>query len=246
MSPLVLLGLVAVGVLAGIVNTLAGGGSLLTLPALMFAGLPAATANGTNRVGVLWASLTATASYRRSRTLDRIDAVELVPALVGSLLGSWVSLDVDEATFRRVVGVVLLLMLGVVLAKPKAWLEGRANAAPGWARALGFFVVGAYGGFLQAGVGVLLLAAFVLLSGHDLLRSNARKVLIVAAFTVPALVVFVLADAVAWVPGIALGLGSAVGGWLGARVTVAWGPQVVRWALVVAVVVSSSRLLGLW
>lgn len=239
--------LAAVGVVAGVINTLAGGGSLLTLPLLMFAGLPAGVANGTNRVGVLLGSVVAAIRFRREPGLDaRVPLVELVPAVLGALVGSWLSVDVDEALFRRIVGVALLGMLALLLARPSAWLVGRAHASPRWARVLGFAAIGLYGGFLQAGVGMFLLAGAVLLSGTDLVVANARKVVHVAIFTVPALAVFVAADQVRWPEGLALAAGTTFGSWLGARWTVAWGPGVLRAVLVAVVLVSSSRLLGVW
>lgn len=239
--------LAAIGVVAGVINTLAGGGSLLTLPALLFVGLPAGVANGTNRVGVLLGSVVAGARFRREPHLDaRVPWVELGPSTVGALLGSLLSVDVDELLFRRIVGVALLGMLGLLLARPGAWLRGRARAVPPAGRALGFFAIGVYGGFLQAGVGMFLLAGAVMLSGTDLVVANARKVVHVAVFTVPALAVFLAADQVRWAEGLALAAGTTVGSWLGARWTVAWGADVVRWVLVVVVIASSTRLLGLW
>lgn len=239
--------LAAAGFFAGIINTLAGGGSLITLPALLWAGLPVHVANGTNRISVLLASVTATASYRRRPVPGAaLTWSEVVPACAGALVGSWGSLDVDEARMRQVIGLVMLIMLGVVLAKPKAWLEGRGTAVAWPWRALGFFAVGLYGGFLQAGVGIFLLAAFVGLSGKNLVAANVGKVVIVLLFTLPAIAVFAWHDAVRWGPGLAMAAGSSLGGWVGARWTVAWGPAVVRWILIAVVVVSSTKLLGLW
>jgi len=136
----------------------------------------------------------------------------------------------------------------VVLVKPKRFLEGRDGAAgapvPGWAAQLIFLGVGLYGGFLQAGVGVFLLAALSLTRGLDLVRANAVKALLVAGFTVPPLAIFLAADLIAWAPGLVMAAGSAVGGWLGTKMTVSWGPGFVRWVLVVVVLVSSVKLLA--
>jgi uncharacterized membrane protein YfcA len=246
-DPATLLFLVAVGVVAGVINTLAGGGSLITLPALIMAGLPADVANGTNRVGILAASATATRRYQREGMYDQaFDRWTWTAACLGAVAGSWVSIELDEVLLRQVIGVAMLLMLGVLMTEPKVWLEGKAQAAPAWARALGFFFIGAYGGFLQAGVGYFLLAGFVLLSGHDLVRANSEKVALVLLYTVPAFAVFWWSGRVSWLPGLALAAGSAAGGWLGARWTMAWGPSAVRWVLMGMVVGSSGRLLGLW
>ncbi len=249
MDPLQLLILVLAGIAAGVVNTLAGGGSLIGLPVLIFAGLPPHVANGTNRVGVFVQSLIATQQFHKAKTLDTKAALQILPlTLPGALLGAVISVDIDEALFRKIIGVVMLAMLGVILVRPKRWLEGRdeKDRALQWYEKLAFVALGFYGGFLQAGVGVFLLASLVLLTGRDLVRANAIKVFLVAAFTLVPLFIFGFEGLIAWVPGLALGVGSLMGGWLGARITVSWGPRVVRWVLIATVLVSASKLLGLW
>ncbi|MBW1880041.1 MAG: sulfite exporter TauE/SafE family protein [Deltaproteobacteria bacterium] len=250
MNWLELLALAAVGLFAGVVNTIAGGGSLITLPALIFLGLPPTVANGTNRVGVILQSAVATEHYRRDDLIEwGLGLRLLIPTSLGAVLGAWLSVDIDEDLFRRVIGVVMLLMLVAILVRPKRWLEGQKKQPPGHLRYTGpiaFFFIGAYGGFLQAGVGIFLLAGLVLVHGRDLLRANAVKVLLVAGFTVPPLLIFLWHDLVQWVPALVLAVGSAVGGWVGARMTVTWGADFIRWALVAVVAVSASKLLGLW
>lgn len=250
MDPLALLALTGVGLLAGIVNTIAGGGSLITLPALIFLGLPATVANGTNRVGVLLQSLVATERYRREDLVEwALGWRLLVPTGLGAALGAWLSVDIDEAVFRRVIGVVMLIMLVVLLVQPRRWLEGRTGERPAhlaWTGPLAFFAIGTYGGFLQAGVGVFLLAGLVLIEGRDLLRANAVKVLLVTGFTVPPMAIFLYYDLVAWLPGLVLALGSMVGAWVGVRMTTTWGATFIRWVLVAVVAISASKLLGLW
>lgn len=257
------------GVFAGAINTIAGGGSLIAIPALIFAGLPANVANATNRVGVIFQSSVATAAFARADKLDtRATLTLLVPTSIGAIAGAMLAVDIDEQLFRRVIGAAMLLMLVTILLKPRRWLQGkdatdqasdqagdRADdqadgpaSSPAWraGRFLGFLAVGFYGGFLQAGVGVFLLAALVILAGMDLVRANAAKVLLVALFTVPALGIYLYYDLVAWAPGLSLAAGSSIGAWLGAKMTVSWGPTFVRWVLVAVIVTSASRLLGLW
>lgn len=247
---LTLVGLLAIGVVAGWINTLAGAGSLLTLPALLAFGLPATEANATNRVGVLVQSLAAMARFRRAGVLDvRVGAWLIVPICVGAVLGAWISVDLDEVVFRRIIGVMMVAMLGVIFLRPARWIEGREGPPPAhlrWSGPLIFFVVGLYGGFLQAGVGVFMLAAIVWVQGQDLVRATATKALLVAAYTVPSLLLFIWYDQVAWWPGLVLAAGGMVGAWLGARAGLRYGAGFVRWVLVVVVVVSASKLLGLW
>ncbi|MCO4746128.1 MAG: sulfite exporter TauE/SafE family protein [Proteobacteria bacterium] len=250
MTAVELLALAGVGLVAGVVNTVAGGGSLLTLPAMIFLGLPAGVANGTNRVGVLLQSLVAARRFDAEEVLDKALGWRLlVPTSMGSALGALVSVQVDEELFKKLIGVAMLLMLGVVLLKPKRWLQGREGGAPPhlpWSGPLAFFAIGLYGGFLQAGVGIFLLAGLVLIQGQDLLRANAVKSMLVAGFTVPPLLIFVFSDFVAWVPGFALAAGSMIGAALGARMSLAGGATLIRYALVAVVSVSATKLLGLW
>ncbi len=249
LPPLYLLLVAVVGVFAGTVNTIAGGGSLITLPALIFLGVPPTVANGTNRVGVMVQSFTASASYHRRGMVDWRRAIRLLgPISVGTLVGAWASAQLDDDLFRKVIGVAMLCVLALMLAKPKRWLSDRDEASPGplWARIPALVGVGFYGGFLCAGVGVVTLLTLVLLEGCDLLRGNAIKVALVGSLTLLSLLIFVEADLVAWDVALALAAGSSFGGWLGSRLTMSWGPALIRWVLVGVVVVSSSRLLGLW
>ena len=253
MTWLQLVALAGIGVFAGAVNTVAGGGSLITIPALIFFGLPASMANATNRIGVILQSAIATWQFDRAGRLDRQGSLAIaIPVCLGALAGSFLSIDIDEQLFKRIIGVAMLIMLVILLVKPGRWL-GRPDAAIRrdtrafrLGQILGFFAIGVYGGFLQAGVGIFLLGALVLLAGRDLVTANAVKSLLVALFTVPAVIVFQVNGLVAWQPGLALAVGSGLGGWLGSKLTVSWGPAFVRWVLVVVVAISSARLLGLW
>ncbi len=253
-----LLILALVGVFAGAINTIAGGGSLITLPVMILLGLPAGVANGTNRVGVILQSAVATWQFKREGALNaRMGLWLLLPTCLGALAGAMVSVELDEALFKRLIGVVMLIMLVVVIVRPKRWLEGKKDdedapktpkptGKPTWWQALTFLAVGFYGGFLQAGVGIFLLAALVLATGEDLVRSNAIKAMLVCAFTVLPLAIFLYNDMVQWVPGLALAAGSMLGAWLGTRLTVSWGPRFVRVVLILVVSISSTKLLGLW
>ncbi|MCA9925771.1 MAG: sulfite exporter TauE/SafE family protein [Anaerolineales bacterium] len=239
----------AAGFGAGFINTLAGSGSLITLPLLIFLGLPATVANGTNRVGVLLQTAVATNSFHKQKMLDIRGGLMLAaPAIVGSLIGAQIAVNLNEEMMRRVIGVLMVIMLIVILVRPKRWLEGRPEALterPGWQQIVVFFAIGIYGGFIQAGVGIFLLAGLVLSVGYDLVRANAVKTLIIFCFTIAALVVFVLNDQVHWGVGIILAIGNAFGGWVAARMAVKRGARFVRWLLIAVVIVSALNFLGI-
>ncbi len=240
---------IAAGFVAGFINTLAGSGSLVTLPLLIFIGLPATVANGTNRVAILLQNVVAVRGFHRENMLSLRQGLWLAaPAVVGALVGAQIAVGLDEAILRRTIGVLMVVMLAVILIRPKRWLEGRsgdAHSRPSWWQFAIFFAIGIYGGFIQAGVGIFLLVGLVLSAGYDLVRANGVKVLIILCFTVMALAVFVLNDQVNWTVGLTLAVGNMSGAWVATRVAIKRGAVFVRWLLIAVLVVSAVLLLGL-
>lgn len=235
------------GFAAGFINTLAGSGSLITLPMLILLGLPANVANGTNRVGILVQNIVAVAMFRKNDALDMRGGWRLLlPSILGAIVGAGLAVDLDEALLRRTIGVLMLVMLAVVLARPKRWLATHAPAerASFLVQAPVFFAIGAYGGFIQAGVGIFLLAGLVLGAGYNLVGANAVKNFIVLVFTVAALAVFVVNDQVRWGLGLLLAAGNAAGAWLAVRMALDRGAEFVRWALIVILAGASVALLA--
>lgn len=245
MSPAALVALLLAGFAAGVINTMAGGGSLLTLPALIFAGLPVDVANGTNRIGVLLQSLVSVREFAKEDTYTPPRPwLSLGASVLGALVGALTAVSLDTSMLKQAVGVMLLVVGPIVVFKPD--LTGGDGAKSPWLRGLVFFVCGWYGGFVQAGVGVLLLSALVLAESMDLVRANAWKLLFVLVFTVPALAVFLIDDLVRWVPALVLSVGTMAGARVGTRWTISGGASVVRWVVLAMVVISGSKLLGIW
>jgi hypothetical protein len=246
-SLLLLTAVPVTGFVAGFVNTLAGSGSLITLPILILLGLPANVANGTNRVGVLLQSIVAVATFRAHGALDATGAWRLIlPAVAGSVAGAQLAADLDEVLLRRTIGVLMLVMLAIMLAQPGRWLAAHATGKQGnpWIQIPLFFAIGVYGGFIQAGVGIFLLAGLVLGAGMNLVGANAVKNLLVLIFTAAALAVFVINDQVQWRLGLLLALGQGAGAWVAARMAIAHGAKFVHWVLIVILVLSAIALLG--
>jgi uncharacterized membrane protein YfcA len=238
------------GTIAGFINTLAGSGSLVTLPLLIFIGLPATVANGTNRVGVLLQNVVGVNSFRQQGVLDVRCVWYLgIPAVIGSILGAQIAVSLNEIVMRRVIGVIMVMMLFVILLRPNRWLAGELielTTRPTLLQLIIFFLIGIYGGFIQAGVGIFLLAGLVLGVGYDVVRANAVKVGIVLFFTIFALAVFVVNDQVNWPIGLILAIGNMIGAWLGARLAVEGGAVWVRRLLILVVIVSAADLLGIF
>jgi hypothetical protein len=241
--------LAAGGLVAGVVNTLAGGGSLLTVGLLVFLGMPGTLANGTNRVGVLAQNLTTAWRFRAEGLSGFRDALPvLLPLLLGSLVGAYGISRVTPAVFERLFGVVMLLLL-VPLLRPGRPRDRTLGGEPRitWPPAVRlavFFGIGLYGGALQAGVGIFVLFALSH-AGYDLVRANSIKAVVIAALTAVAVPVFVASGQVVWREALALGSGFVLGGWLGVRVAVVGGERVIRPVLAAAVVVLAARMLGL-
>jgi uncharacterized protein len=234
-----------VGFAAGFINTLAGSGSLLTLPMLILLGLPANVANGTNRIGVVLQNIVAVATFRQRGVLPLAGSWKLIlPSVVGAVIGAELAVDLDEALLRQTIGVLMLLLLVVMLFKPERWIA--EHAAPREARLLVevplFFAIGVYGGFIQVSVGLFLMAGLVLGAGYNLVGANALKNLIVLVFSAAALVVFIVNDQVQWTLGLLLGAGQAVGAWVAAHFAVRRGAEFVRWAVIVITVGAAIAL----
>lgn len=241
--------IVLAGIFAGFINTLAGSGSLITLPLLIALGLPANVANGTNRIAILLQNVVGVSSFRQQKVLDFRSSVRLViPAVIGSVLGAMIAVDLDEEIMRKTIGGLLVFMFFIILWKPSKWLREQQGKAPlpYWLRAIVFFLIGIYGGFIQAGVGFFLLSGLVLGAGYDLVRANAVKVLIILVYTAFALAVFIFNDQVNYTYGFILAAGNMIGAFLGARVAVKWGPIFVRYLLLITVIVAAAKLLNIF
>jgi uncharacterized membrane protein YfcA len=247
--------LFAAGLAAGTINVLAGGGSFITLPLLIFLGLPPTVANGTNRIAILVQNAGAVWNFDRHGVVDRgwVRKAAL-PALAGAAAGTWAAVRVGDASFQRILAILMAAFAVIILLDPlrrrlgrdeeQAEDAGQATGKPvlsGAGFSLSFFAVGLYGGFVQAGVGFVILAAATL-AGLDLVRGNALKVLVVLVYTPLALVLFAVAGKVAWGLGAALAAGNFLGGLAGSHLTVLKGHAWVKRIVVVMILVFAIKL----
>jgi uncharacterized protein len=240
--------LVASGLAAGFINAVSGGGAMLTVPALIFIGLPPGVANGTNRVAVTIQNVAALAAYQRLGVANHRLAFSLaLPATFGSLVGALISVRLDDAQFRTILGIVMLLLIGPVSLEPRLNARATAQSRPsreGWVMWLVFFALGIYGGLLQIGVGIFILVALSAFGGMDLVLANSIKVTIVLCLTTLALLVFVADGKVAWGAGLLLAASNAAGAWLGVYWGVKKGAYWIRVVLIATTVAMSLQLLG--
>ncbi|MDF1825501.1 MAG: sulfite exporter TauE/SafE family protein [Verrucomicrobiales bacterium] len=250
--------LAGLGVIAGTLNVLAGGGSLLTLPAMVFLGLDGAVANGTNRVAIFAQNVTAVGSFRALGFSDMKLSFSLaLAALPGGICGALLGTMVRGELFNRILGAVLIGVL-ILMTVQRMLQAGKGGSERDGTEESGkvppsrqqlilghlaMVGVGFYGGFIQAGVGFLLMAALHRVLGLDLVRVNMHKVFIVGMFTFAALIIFAARGQVLWLPGLALAVGNSLGGWIGSRLSVLKGENWIRNALYVALLFMAIKLL---
>ena len=241
--------LIVSGVLVGFINTLAGGGSVISLSLLLLLGLPANVANGTNRIAVLMQNIAAVSSFKQQKVLDWRKGIKLaIPAILGAIAGAWIAVDLNEEVIEKSIAVLMIMMLFIILFKPQRFIKERIdliNKKISWVQVVIFFFIGMYGGFIQMGVGYFLLAGLVLSAGYELVRANAVKVLIVLVFTIFALTVFIINGQVNYAYGFILGIGTVIGGLVGSRIAVKKGANFVRWVIIAVILFTCAHIFGL-
>lgn len=245
MSPLQVVLLVGAGFVAGWVNTLAGAGGLVAIPALLFSGLSAHDANGTLRLAIIAQSVVGASSFRRAQRLPGRPLLAILPLVIaGGAVGALVATWLPERVLKAIeLGVLVVMALALLVRSssvlPAADEQPRALTA---ASSVGLLLAGFYGGVVQAGVGLLLIAVLCGVMRFDLVRGNALKLAATLAFNLVSLTIFALAGQVEWQRGAWMSLGSMVGAAVAVRFAVRRGQQAIRWVLVGAVLVAVVAL----
>ena len=238
------------GLIAGFINTIAGSGSLITLPLLMFVGLPPTVANGTNRIAILLQNVVGVSNFQRQKLIDTKASIRLlIPSILGALLGANLAIDLNEHLMKMSIAFLMIVMFFIILLKPDKWIKGQAgllNEKPTLIQFITFFFIGLYGGFIQAGVGFFLLSGLVLSVGYDLLRANAMKLLIVLAYTPFALAIFIYNQQVDYVLGFTLAAGNMLGAFIASKYASKIGNKLIRYILLVIILLSALKLLDFY
>ena len=238
--------LIVVGFAVGFINTIAGGGTLLSLPVLIFLGLPPNVANGTNRVAIIIQTAFATAGFKsKGVTTFPFNAYLGASALLGAIIGARIAVDIDGAVFNKILAVIMIAVVLIVFFKPEINLKDVNERLTGkylWLGMLAFFIFGIYGGFINAGIGFIIILFLHFFNHMSLVRANATKVAVVCIYTLSALVVFVLNDKVNWIIGFVLAIGNALGAWIASRVSVNKGDGFIKIFLLMVVGILSIKL----
>ncbi|MBN1988900.1 MAG: sulfite exporter TauE/SafE family protein [Bacteroidales bacterium] len=242
--------LIMAGFLVGVINTIAGSGTVITYSLFMAMGMPANISNGTIRVGVVLQTLAATLNFNKKGVLDLKKGVKIaIPIAIGSIAGAQIAASIDTKVFEKLLAVIMLFMIFILFSNPTRWTKGikdKIEAKLTWKEMLIFLAIGLYGGFTHIGVGIFLLSALVLKAGYDLVRANAIKVLTVLIYSPFALLIFVLNNQVDYRIGLISAIGNIVGGIVGARLSVSWGANFTRWFLIIIILLFASKIFGLW
>lgn len=244
--------LFAIGVFAGINNVLAGGGSLVTIPMLIFFGLDASVANGTNRLAIAIQNVFAVSGFRHKGVGNiKFSLLLILPALPGVILGTVVASTVSDILFQRILSGVMILVLILILSKrsSKSATIDVDEESLTWRQkstAMVLFAgIGFYSGFIQAGVGFLVIASLALTTGLNLVKINSHKVFVIGICTWIAVIIFAFYQKIIWSIALILSAGNALGGWLGSLAAVAGGEKWIKRVLTVAIIAMALKLSGL-
>ncbi|WP_323758505.1 sulfite exporter TauE/SafE family protein [Roseivirga sp.] len=241
----IILVLLAVGLIAGCLNTLAGGGSLLALPVMIFLGLPPNVANATNRVAIVLQNIFAVLGFKSKGVSVYPFNVWLgISAFFGSILGAFLAVDINEDVFNRILAFVIVGVVIYMAINPLKYFkkEENRNKKATLTSIIIFFFIGIYGGFIQAGVGYLMIMALTLVNGFSLVKTNSIKVFVALTYTSVALAIFIYYGIINWEFGIPLAIGQACGGWLASRWSVKLGDNWIRYFVMITASVFAIKL----
>ncbi|MCT4629385.1 sulfite exporter TauE/SafE family protein [Winogradskyella sp.] len=238
--------LIGVGFLVGFINTIAGGGSLITLPVLIFFGLPPSVANGTNRVAIVIQTSMATAGFKSKGVSTFPFNIYLgISALFGAILGARIAVDIKGETFNKILAIIMIAVVLLIAFKPKLKTEAMQERLTGkhlWLGIIVFFFFGIYGGFINAGIGFIMILFLHYVHKMNLVRVNATKVVVVLLYTLSALVVFILNDKVNWTVGLILAIGNGLGAWVASRFSVKKGDGFIKTFMIIMIAAMAIKL----
>jgi len=235
--------LVSLGCAAGFINAIAGGGSILTVPALIFLGLDGATANGSNRIAVVIQSISAIFSFRKEKLSAFRQSIHYgLYTLPGGIAGAILAVNISDNTFKTILAVLMILIVMTLFIPLTKRKEENKHGSASWWIYPALMGIGFYGGFLQIGVGFMIMAALYHIEKLDLVHVNMHKVFLMLFFTLPAFLVFLFSGHINWTYGLTLSAGNALGAWWGAKVSVKGGEKVIRLFVAGAAILMALKL----
>jgi uncharacterized protein len=237
--------LFVVGIVSAFLNVLAGGGSLLSLPLLIFMGLPSAAANATNRVAMLVQNIVAVKGFHSKGVFVYPYALWVsLSATAGAGIGAYLATIISDKSFNRILAIVMVMVVIATLLGKNGTNGKQEDFSKGkvFGSVFTFFFIGIYGGFIQAGIGFLMIATLLFFHQLNMAKVNSIKVFVTMIYTVVVLAVFIYYDLVWWTHGLVLAAGNGVGAWFTSRWSVSVPDKIIRIILIVMVSVLSVKL----
>ncbi|HMN48583.1 MAG TPA: sulfite exporter TauE/SafE family protein [Ignavibacteriaceae bacterium] len=239
--------LFVVGAAAAFINVNAGGGSTLTLPALIFLGVDPVVANGTNRLSILIQNASAVYSFKQENFYELKNSLILSAlTLPGAILGAVFAVRLDDKTFQNILAIIMIFIVITMIIPKKKQTKVTDKIKLDWKSIPALLAVGLYGGFIQVGVGFLLMASFQNLMKLDLIRVNMHKVFVVFIYTIPAFLIFVFTRNINWYYGLTLSAGTALGAWWGVKLSIKKGEGLIKVVLIIAILIMALKLLNVF
>jgi len=238
--------LIFLGFIVSIINTMAGGASIITLPILIFLGLPSNVANGTNRIAIMMTAFSANMGFKsKGITTYPFGAYTGACALAGSIIGAHMAVEIKDETFNKILSIIMILVILIIILKPGIGykkLNLRLTGKHLKISCLFFFLIGIYGGFINAGIGFIIMLFLHYYNRLNLIQVNATKVVIVLVYTIGAFLTFFFNDLVDLPYGLCLGLGTLIGGWSASRFSVEKGEGLIKFFLIISAFIIAIKL----
>ena len=237
------------GTMAGFLNTIGGGGSLLSMPVLIFSGLPTAVAN---RVALMIQNIVAVSNFKKKGFFyPKLGILLSIPAVIGSVIGAKLAIDLSGDVFQKILGIIMLIVMILIIWRPEKKIIKTIEVhdislKQKTIAVICFFFVGLYGGFIQAGVGFIIILTLGLITGISLVKINSIKVFVVAIYMVSSLTVFIINGKVDWILGIFLAIGNATGAYIGSNFAVKKGDKWIQRVIFFVMIFMSAKLLGVY
>lgn len=237
--------LFAVAALAGGIDAIAGGGGLLTIPALLWAGLSPLQALATNKLQASFGSFTATYTYTRQGLINPLEhRLAIALTLIGAVFGAWVVQQIDSSFLAKLIPILMIAFALYFMFSPKLGDQERHQRISKTMFAVtAGFGIGFYDGFFGPGTGTFFVIAFVTLLGYSLPRATGGTKLLNFTSNIASLILFSFSGQVLWLLGLGMGLGQIIGSYLGSKLAIKHGSRLIRPLLVIISLLVSLRLL---
>lgn len=228
------------GIASSFINIMAGGGSILNLGAMVLLGVEPAVANGTNRVGLLVQNISGIRSYLKNGKNHIKKGIKIsMIVLPGALIGAYIAINISGEIFKKMMSIAILIVVLSLFLPKKARIKKLKNDFIFY---ILMFLIGIYGGFIQAGVGFLIMATFKHLKDMSLVEINFYKIMIILVYNIPIILMFGVTNNINLIYALALSLGNFIGANLSVKFSLAKGEKGVKIAVGVAVLLMGIKL----